>query len=158
MKKLICILMIAACFFCLTACGGDGGEGKAAAPDMEKVYAAMEDKLPVMAPFSAEAVLNYYGIESADCKQMVVSSYYDGADTAEIWLVEAVDAATAKEIEELAQTRLDSMKEQFQSYDPEAYAVVKEAQLIAHGNCVALIAGEHSDDLVQIYKDAANLK
>ena len=157
MKKFVCILLIVTCFLGLTACGDNGGTTETV-PDMQTVYDAMRDQLPAMEPFSAEAVLNSYGIESTDCKQMVVSSYYDGAATAEIWLVEAVDEETAKEIKAFADTRLSSMQEQFQSYDPEAYAVVKDAQLITHGNCIVLIAGEHSDDLVQIYKDAAKLK
>ena len=154
MKKLLCILLIVTCFLGLTACGG----AAEVIPDMQQVYDSMKDKLPEMEPFSADYVLNSYGIDSASCKQMVVSSYYDGADTAEIWLIEAADEAAAQELKSLVKTRLDSMEAQFASYDQAAYQVVKDAQLITHGNCIALIVAEDVDALTQIYKDAAQLK
>ena len=154
MKKGICLILTALCLLGLTACG----ETVQVTPDMQQVYDAMKDQLPAMEIFPAEVVLDAYGIESADCKQMVVSSYYDGADTAEIWLIEATDAAAAEEILELVQMRLTSLTDQFRNYDAAAYQLVKDAEPIIHGNCIALIVAEEAEDLIRIYKDAAQLK
>lgn len=153
MKKLICFILTLTCLLGLTACGGNEG----VTPDMQKVYSSMQDKLPAMEPFTAEAVLNAYGIKSEDCKQMVVSSYYDGAATAEIWLIEAVSETAAQQIKTLAQNRLNSMGEQFRSYDAKAYQLVQDAQLITHGNCISLIVAEDASSLAQIYNTAAQL-
>lgn len=153
MKKLICLILTVTCLLGLAACGGNAG----VTPDMQKVYSDMAGKLPAMEPFTAEAVLNAYGIKAEDCKQMVVSSYYDGAATAEIWLIEASDETAAEQIKTLAQNRLNSMGEQFRSYDAKAYQLVENAQLITHGNCLALIVAEDAASLAQIYNTAAQL-
>ena len=153
MKKLICIALTLACLLGLSACGGSQG----VTPDMQQVYTSMADKLPAMDPFTPEAVLNAYGIKAEDCKQMVVSSYYDGAATAEIWLIEASGEAAAEQIKTLAENRLKSMGEQFRSYDAKAYQLVENAQLITHGNCLALIVAEDAAGLAQVYNTAAQL-
>lgn len=154
MKKLIAMLLTAACLLGLTACGGGDG----VVPDMTQVYTSMQDSLPAMVPFSADAVLNAYGVKTADCKQMVVSSYYDGAATAEIWLIEAVSPEALETVKGLAQNRLTSMGEQFRSYDAKAYELVQKAELIVHGNCLALIVAENVDEIASMYKAAAQLK
>ena len=138
----------------MTACGGSAG----VVPNMNDVYASMKAHFPEMEPFNADSVLNAYGVKSEDCKQQVVCSYYDGTDTAEIWLIEAVSADALASIKALAESRLSSMGSQFQTYDAKAYALVEKAELITHGNCLALIVAEDAEELASIYKTAADLK
>lgn len=153
MKKIISLLLILTCLLGLTACSESAG----VVPDMTAVYTSMQEKLPEMEPFSADSVLNAYGVKSEDCKQMVVSSYYDGAITAEIWLIEAVSEDALQSVKTLAENRLTSMGEQFRSYDAKAYDLVQKAELIVHGNCMALIVAENADELTAIYNTAAEL-
>ncbi len=154
MKKLLCGILAAMLLISMAACGSSAG----VVPNMDDVYASMKEHLPEMEPFNADSVLNAYGVKSEDCKQQVVCSYYDGADTAEIWLIEAVSTDALASIKALAENRLNSMGSQFQSYDPKAYELVEKAELITHGNCLALIVAEDVEELVSIYKTAADLK
>ena len=124
---------------------------------MDVVFSSMADLLPDAVSFDAESVFNAYGVDPTSCKQEVVISYYDGSRTAELWLIEAVDETAAASIKALAQTRLDSLGAQFRSYDAAAYALVQEAKLLTHGNCVVMIVSENADALLGIYQTAAEL-
>lgn len=154
MKQLVSGLLALLLMLSLVACT-DNTVG--VTPNMASVFASMADQLPEAEPFDAESVFNAYGVEPDACKQQVVISYYDGSRTAELWLIEAVDAETAKSIQTLAQTRLNSMGSQFRSYDAAAYALVQEAKLFTHGNCVVMIVSENADALLDIYQTAAEL-
>lgn len=125
------------------------------APDMQKVFAAMAEYLPEDgAAFDSEYVFNAYGVKPDDCKQQVVMSYYDGAATVELWLIEAVSEDALSGIKELAEARMISMCEQFSSYDSSAYEVAKNAKLITEDNCLVLIASENVDELLDVYYDS----
>lgn len=151
MKKLICIVVAMLLMISMTACGGEG----AAAPDMQTVFASMAQYLPAdAAAFDSEYVFNAYGVKPEDCKQQVVISYYDGAVTAELWLIEAVSKDALNTIKGLADSRLESMQEQFQSYDAQAYALAQNAQLFTEGNCLVFVVSENADQLVSVYKSA----
>lgn len=152
MKRLLCLTLAILLLVSLTACGGEKKAAKV--PDMQAVYAKMAQSLPADAaqPFDSEYVFNAYGVKPEDCKQQAVTSYYDGAVTAEIWLIEAVSNEAAQRIHGLAKDRMLSMCEQFQSYDPQAYAVAKNAKLYTEGNCVVLLAADNVDALWDIYR------
>ncbi len=154
MKQLLSGLLALLLMFLLGACA-DNSAG--VIPNMESVFASMADQLPETQPFDAESVFNAYGVEPAACKQEVVISYYDGSCTAELWLIEAVDQDAAASIKTLAQTRLDSMGAQFRTYDAAAYALVQEAKLFTHGNCIVMIVSENADALLKSYQTAAKL-
>ena len=154
MKRLMSLLLVIMLMVSLTACGGNDS-ANAVAPNMQTVFEAMSANLPDDAmAFDADYVFNAYGVKAEDCKQQVVVSYYDGAVTAEIWLIEAVSQDALNAIKALAQSRLESMQEQFQSYDPKAYALTQDAQLFTEGNCLVFVVSENADALVSVYKSA----
>lgn len=151
MKKLICAVLALMLLVSLTACGGQKKE-EAAAPNMQSVYESMKSYLPSDAvAFDGDYVFNAYGVKPEDCKQQVIISYYDGAVTAELWLIEAVSKDALKSIKALADSRLLSMCEQFQSYDAKAYALAMDAKLVTEGNCLIFIVSENVDALWDIY-------
>ena len=154
MKRLVIGLIALLLVFSLSACT-DTSAG--VTPDMDAVLSSMANQLPDALPFDAESVFNAYGVDPASCKQEVVISYYDGSCTAELWMIEAVDEAAAESIKTLAQSRLDNLGSQFRSYDAAAYALVQEAKLLTHGNCVVMIVSENADALLNIYQTAAAL-
>ncbi len=154
MKQLLSGLLVLVLMLSLCACG-EGTDG--VTPNMQSVFTSMAEHLPEAEPFDAESVFNAYGVDPASCKQEVVISYYDGSCTSELWLIEAVDEEAAASIKALAETRLDSLGSQFRSYDPVAYALVQEAKLLVHGNCVIVIVSENADALLEIYQTAAEL-
>lgn len=154
MKRLISVLLAMMLLVSMTACGGKDSTN-AAAPNMQTVFEAMSEYLPDDAnAFDGDYVFNAYGVKPEDCKQQVVVSYYDGAVTAEVWLIEAVSQDTLNGIKALAQSRLESMQEQFQSYDPKAYALAQDAQLFTEGNCLVFVVSENAEQLVNTYKSA----
>lgn len=156
MKRLICALLAVMMLLALTACGESKTEEKnVAAPNMTDVFASMHAQLPEDAvAFSSEYVFDAYGVKAEDCKQQVVLSYYDGTVTAEIWMIEAVSKTALKEIKKLADARLESMQDQFQSYDQNAYALTKKAKLFTEGDCLVFFVSENVDQLMEIYRSA----
>lgn len=79
-----------------------------------------------------------YGIDQKDIKQSAGFFNMNGAFPEEAVMVEAVDSAAAKRIAGLMQTRLDDVKNQSASYDPDSLAVVQECRVIQTGNFIAL--------------------
>lgn len=90
-----------------------------------------------MAPYSDADLLDLYGIDLSAC--------VGGAGYAEIvgYVKEAViveaDEATAAEIEQLLTQHVAAVKEQFRSYDPDAYALAEKAVLVRSGGVVLMI-------------------
>lgn len=156
MKKLICVLVLLTLCMSLAACGGKKAENPGVTPDLQAVYADMAPYLPDDAfAYDQEFVFNAYGVKPDDCKQQVVMSYYDGNVTAEVWLIEAVSKDALRAIKELAEIRLDSMTQQFQSYDAKATKLCEDAELFTRGNCLVLIVSEQAGRLLEVYNTAA---
>ena len=152
MKKLICFVLCTVLCLTMVACGQKEAKDSGVTPDMQTVYEDMKPYLPEDASlYNAEFVFNAYGVKSEDCKQQVVLSYYDGAVTAELWLIEAVSKDALTSIKKLAETRLDSMTEQFKNYDPKAAALCEDAELFTHGNCLVLMVSDNAQQLLEIY-------
>lgn len=158
MKKLIAVLLATLMLLSLTACGGGAGrseEKNVAAPDMEQVFADMAPYLPADADsFSSDYVFDAYGVKPEDCKQQVVLSYYDGNVTAEIWMIEAVSKDALKSIRQMAEDRLDSMCDQFKTYDATALALAEDAELFTEGDCLVLIVSDSAQQLLEVYRSA----
>ena len=152
MKKLICVLLAVMLLMMLTACGK---EKTKTPPDMNDVFHSMKPYLPEDAePFGAEYVFDAYGVKPEDCEQQVVLSYYDGAETAEIWLIEAVSKDALQTVHQMADARIDAMCDQFQSYDPAALILAEDAELFTEGNCLVLIISDNAQQLLDIYHSA----
>lgn len=89
------------------------------------------------APYSELDLLDLYGIDLSLC--------YNGAGFADAvsYVNEAVvveaDEETAKQIEQLLKNHLDAIKEQFESYDADAYALADKAVLVRDGGIVLMI-------------------
>lgn len=156
MKKLICMLLVLLLCMSMTACGSKKTEKTGVTPDMQAVYADMAPYLPDDAfVYPQDFVFNAYGVKPEDCRQQVVVSYYDAAVTVELWLIEAVSEEALGAIKELAELRLDSMAQQFQSYDAKAAKLCEDAELFTHGNCLVLMVSENAQQLLKVYNTAA---
>jgi len=149
MKKILCVCLVV---LLLTGCGA-----RAAKMDMTAVYADMEKaaELPQMLELDEGMMLDYCGIQAEDVSQAVVLICADSLRTDEIWLLEAVDAAAAARLMELAEGRLVQKGEESITYSPEQYQVVEKAQLIQAGNCVALLVSPDAETLAQVFHQAA---
>ena len=157
MKKLIACLLAMVSVLSFAAC-----ETKNKGPedlDLSKVYTTLTEKvaIPEMLELDEDMMLDYCGIRSDDVEQAIVVICADSLRTDEIWLIEAVDEAAAKEIEALAENRLAKKGEESITYSPEQYEVVQKAELIRDGRFVALFVSPDAAQLAKIYKAEANI-
>ena len=111
----------------------------------KRVVAAWEAEglLDGLAPYSDAYLLDLYGIDLSAC--ISGAGFADAVGyTYEAVVVEA-DEATAAEIEQLLADHIEAMKEQFRSYDAEAYALAKQAVLVRRGGAVLMIISPEAD-------------
>lgn len=145
MKKLVCALLAVICMLSLFACSAEGSGSKdidiAAVKDQIISELGVEGALD-LAP---ERLLALYGIDEADIAESACFITMGGAFPDEIVMIKATDADAAGRIEEKLNTRLDEIKVQSQSYDPENYALAQECKVLKEGNVVALfISAQHA--------------
>lgn len=152
MKKVF-VLLLAVLMVMLAGCGGQ--QSKVAEMDMQAVYDSFVPSLPEMLLMDEDMMLNFCGIEAAQCEQAVVAVCSDGLRADEVWLIEAKDAAALKELEALAQSRLTRKGEESITYSPEQYEVVQAAQVITAGNYLAVIVTPEAAALAELFQTAS---
>lgn len=150
--KRIFAFFLAALLLC--GCGaqpGDnaGDKGKTELPqlNMETVYASLGLSEEDMVAVAESMLLDLYGIESADVKQVKVTISSDGLRADEVWLIEAVDEAAAAKIENLAKNRIQQKDAESITYSPEQNAVVKKSYLAVEGAYVFFLCHPEVDAL-----------
>ena len=174
MKKLLAILMCITMVMSLVACSQGTEEETTAAP-VDTTAAAEDTSAEAQTPAATELdalkdkmiaefgiadpinldngkLLDQYGITEdtiASQSSMIVMT---GVFPAEIIMVEAVDEAAAKDIEAKLQARLDSLKQQSQSYDADSYAIASSCEVETEGNYVALFFSEHNEGMVEMFE------
>ena len=152
MKKYIALLL-AVLMLCLVGCGNKTQD---VSMDVKSVYESMESTLPEMLPMDEAMMLNFCGIKAEQCNQVVVAVCSDGLRADEVWLIEAKDADTLKQLQTLAQSRLERKGEESITYSPEQYEVVQKAEVLTAGNYLAVLVSPDVDQLVEIWNQAAN--
>ena len=154
MKKMIALLLALVMIMGLVACGGKD-TGSDIQVDVQSVYDSMVGVMPEMLVMDEMMMLNFCGIEADMCQQAVVSVCFDGLRADEIWLIEAKHADGLKQLESLAQSRLERKGEESITYSPEQYKVVQAAEVITAGNYLVVIVSPDVADLVEIWNQAA---
>lgn len=148
MKRIIAFSLILVLMLSLAACGA------AEAVDLSALYTQMESTLPDMLVLDEGTMLNFLGINSADCTQVVASVSIDGLRADEIWLIEAKDASTAENLAALAERRIEAKKAETINYTPDQYLIVEKAELITNGNFVILLVSPDVDTLKSVVTEA----
>ena len=142
MKKILSLILLAAMLLTLTACGG---KEESKSVDLNALYESYGAYMPEMFVPDEDTLMNFLGIDTADCKQYVVMICADGMRTDEVWLIEAKDADALARLTELAENRLASKADETVSYAPDQYLVVEKAQLLTNGNYLALLVSPEVD-------------
>ena len=155
--RVICALLLA---LLLCGCGENTPPAATTVPvttvpaapvDLQAVYNGMAASLPEMVAMDEMMCLNLCGIRKEDCLQMIVTKCADGLRADEIWLIEAVDDAAMERLMKLTTSRLESLKQQTQSYSPEQYAVVQKAVVLRSGKYLAFIVAPNSAELAELF-------
>ena len=154
MKRIYALILVFVMALSLAACG-DADSGSEQSVDLNALYAAMEETLPEMIRMEdPDTVLNFFGIRSEDCVQMVTAICADGLRTDEVWLIEAKDAQALERIRTLAENRITAKEDETIVYSPEQYAVVEEAELLVQGNYLALLVNPDVETLKANFLEA----
>ena len=159
MKKLTSILLSMTLLLALAACGGNGGGGQnKEAPDLNKYYEDFmaslgADNQPAMGDVEAEQLSQLYpGLENYAAKQSVLKIAMISAVAFEFALVELENEADAKAVADIFQARVDYQVNGGAFY-PQTTADWENAQIITHGNVVALIvAGTEQARAVEAFE------
>ena len=137
MKKMICVIVAVALMLGLTACGGE--EKKEVAVDVASVYEGYEQYLPEMFYPDEDTMLNFLGVSAEDCAQYKIAICSEGMRVDEVWLVEAKDDAAMQNLTELAQIRIQAKLDETETYAPDQFLIVQQAQVLTKGRYLALL-------------------
>lgn len=130
MKRMTALILAAVLLLSLTACGG---KEEAKNVDLNAIYEGYSQYLPDMFLADESTMLNFLGIEAADCTQVVVAISGEGMRTDEVWLIQAKDEVALEKIRNLASVRQVAKEDETISYAPDQYAVVVESQTVTNG-------------------------
>lgn len=144
MKKIICVLFAVVMLLSLFACGGETTNEIDIKSVKEQIISEL--KIEGALDLASDRLLALYGIEEADITESACFVTMGGVFPDEIVMIKATDKGAADRIEAKLNTRLDEIKVQSQSYDPENYAIAQECAVLREGNTVALfMSAKHAD-------------
>lgn len=148
MKKFLSLILIFALI--LSACG----KSPEKEVDLQSVFNSLREEMPEMLVLDETIQLNLLGIDSADCQQVITAICADSVRADEIWLIQAKDTAALERLTALAKTRVEAQAEVCESYSPDQYAIVKEAELVTSGLYLALLIGPDAASMKKTFTSA----
>ena len=174
MKKLLCVLLIAATVLSLAACGKDtntttapngsqpAGTTLPAGPkqlNLAETYTAITGsvQMPDMMRIDEDMLLDLYGIKAGQYKQVEVYLCSNNLQADEIWLIEAVDAQALAALKALAEARLQQKDDESITYSPAQNAIVKKAHLATYGNYLVMIVSPDVDTITAAFMTQAGV-
>ena len=118
----------------------------------DRVAAAWEDAgyLSDLVQYSDMDLLNLYGIDLTACKSGI--GFADAVGYTNEALVIEAEETMAAEIESLLKTHLETVKNQFRSYDPEALKLAEDAVLLRDGGVVVMIVSPLAEEMLAAYR------
>ncbi len=137
MKKSICVIIALCLVLSLAACGNQSQ--KTVSVDTAALYESLEQHLPEMFYPDEDTMLNFLGIRAEDCVQYQVAICAEGLRADEVWLIEAKDAAALETLNGLAQSRIQAKLEETETYAPDQFLIVQQAEVWTNGNYLVLL-------------------
>lgn len=148
MKRMVSLILAFA--LVLAACG----KSPEKEVDLQSVFNSLTEKMPEMLVLDETIQLNLLGINSADCQQAITAICADSVRADEIWLIQAKDTTALERLKALAKTRVEAQAEVCESYSPDQYAIVKEAELVTNGLYFALLIGPDAASMKKTFTSA----
>lgn len=155
MKRTIILIIAAVMILGLCACG-EASAPEAKNVDLTALYESFAGITPEMFVMDDTTRLNFLGIDSADCNQVITATCVNGLLTDEIWLIEAKDASALERLQNLADSRIKAKLFETESYAPDQFLIVEKSEIIVDGMYLALIVSTEVDTLKQMFEDALN--
>lgn len=155
MKRIISLLLVLMMAVSFTACGG--AQEPAAEPvDLNTIYEGYADRVPDMMVMDDTTRLNFLGIQSDDCNQVITAVCATGLQADEVWLIEAKDEAALERIRALAETRMQAKADETVSYNPEQYAIVEKGVILTNGLYLAFLVSPEVESMKADFEAAFN--
>lgn len=153
MTKRILVVLVATVILLL---GSMGCQKAPAVIDGEALYQQMNDlgQFPEMVRRGGNDVYDYYGIDPAQCKQLVNYAAADGLMTDEFLFVETNETAYAEEVEGLLKEQIAYRAKTYREYMPAEYPKISNARIERNGNYVLVIVAEDTTPMYRLYTDA----
>lgn len=150
MKQRIVTMILAVLMFGLVGCSKNA---ETVSVDLTEVRSALISAQGTNEAYLLEtdALKNLYGIEAEDVQQSASYATMAGTFPDEVILVQAVDEKAAERIQTSLETRLDEVKVQSQTYDPENYAAAMACSVRVDSTYVALILSPQQELLQEVY-------
>ena len=145
---------ILVCILALLLLAGCGNKSEGTAPvekNLEDIYAQIEPQLPEMMKLSDSMMLDLLGIKAEFCSQALVYICADGLQVDEIWLIKAANAESMSTLKTLAQNRLESQKDIYQSYAPDQYAILEQGEIRTEGDYLCFVVSQNAGKLADIF-------
>ena len=152
MKKLIAALLVLSLMLSAAGCGAKTEEPVSV--DLNAMYESFGPYLPEMYYMDEATMLNFLGIDVADCAQYKVALCAEGMEADEIWLIEAKDDTALEKLQQRAQTRIEAKLGEAAYYVPDQYAVIEKAELVVIGRYIALLVSPDVDTLKATFEAA----
>lgn len=156
MKRVISVFLIVLMIASLTACAGDSQDYTV---DIANVKESIISELGIdgAMDLGTDRLLDLYGIEAEDVDSSACFVTMDGVFPDEIIMVNAKSKEAMSRIEEKLRSRLDEVKVQSQSYDPENYAMAQECKVMTKGMTVALFLSPDHEAMEEMFESAPAL-
>lgn len=153
MKKVFALILSLAMLLSTAACGSAPASEKESI-DLNALYESFSDSLPEMWILDEEMMLNMYGINAEDCKQVIAAIVSTGLAADEIWLIEAKDADALARLKTMAESRMKAKADETINYLPDQYVFVEKGVILTEGLYLALIVSPDVDNLKAAFEAA----
>lgn len=164
MKKLMILCLCVVMALSLIACGGENtretqpqqNQSKPVEMNVEQTYSAMLEaaQLPEMQVVDESMLLDLYGIDPADTKQLVVAVPATDVVADELWLIEAKDAQAAEKLKGIIESRIQAKAAEWKTYGtPDNLQAVENAEVLTSGNYLVMVIARDAEPLVALLQD-----
>lgn len=158
MKRIVCAVLALMMILALTACSESGSDNTAVDIAAVKEQIINDLKIDGAMEVSSSRLLDLYGIEEAWIADSQCFVTMDGVFPDEIIMVRATDKSAVTQIEEKLTARLNEVKVQSQSYDPENYAIAQECKVITDDTVVALFLSPDHAVMEKIFETTPDVE
>lgn len=138
---------------------GDGGNDEDAA-DFAPDLAAMRDQMiskfggedPIS--FESDVLLDLYGIAASDIAESACYMTMDGVFPQEIIMIKAQNEDALARISASLENRINEVKIQSESYDPQNYALAQKCKVASKGLYVTMFLSPHFEEMTETFNSA----
>lgn len=158
MKRFICALFAILMIVSLCACSEQTSGNTATDIASVKEQIINDLKMDGTMDIPASRLLDLYGIEEewiADSQCFVTM---EGVFPDEVIMLRAKDKDSVSKIQEKLEARLNEVKVQSQSYDPENYAIAQECKVITDDTVVALFLSPQHSKMEKIFETTPDVE